>query len=98
MYSDQPTMPSSVVTFRNELTRHPASQCRSSIAVIFIRRPLANLTAVPAKAGTHLSAAGTADGWTPAFAGDARLLAAAEKEVSRARCRLAAPHPAHTPL
>jgi hypothetical protein len=37
MYSDQPTIPSSVVTFRKELTRHPASQCRSSILTIFIR-------------------------------------------------------------
>src|SRR5580765_6967543 len=36
MYSDQPTMPSSVVTLRNELTRQPASQCRSSILVIFM--------------------------------------------------------------
>src|ERR1700720_2093905 len=39
MYSDQPTMPSSVVTFRKELTRQPASQCRSSILVIFIVNP-----------------------------------------------------------
>src|SRR6266542_3691249 len=38
MYSDQPTMPSSVVILRNELARHPASQCRSSILVIFIAR------------------------------------------------------------
>src|SRR5712671_2239771 len=36
IYSDQPTMPSSVVIFRKELTRQPASQCRSSILVIFI--------------------------------------------------------------
>src|SRR5215208_1580929 len=36
MYSDQPTMPSSVVILRNELARHPASQCRSSILTIFI--------------------------------------------------------------
>ena len=36
MNSDQPTMPSSVVILRNELTRQPASQCRSSILVIFI--------------------------------------------------------------
>src|SRR5205085_6939283 len=35
MYSDQPTRPSSVVIFRKELTRQPASQCRSSIFVIF---------------------------------------------------------------
>src|SRR5690349_24887526 len=35
MYSDQPLMPSSVVIFRKELTRQPASQCRSSILVIF---------------------------------------------------------------
>src|SRR6476469_329528 len=35
MYSDQPVMPSSVVIFRKELTRQPASQCRSSIFVIF---------------------------------------------------------------
>src|SRR5207248_9941024 len=35
MYSDQPAMPSSVVIFRKELTRQPASQCRSSILVIF---------------------------------------------------------------
>src|SRR6478736_2058948 len=35
MYSDQPVMPSSVVIFRKELTRQPASQCRSSILVIF---------------------------------------------------------------
>src|SRR5947207_11984042 len=35
MYSDQPTMPSSVVIFRKELTRQPASQCRSSILTIF---------------------------------------------------------------
>src|SRR5580704_6586254 len=35
MYSDQPVMPSSVVTFRKELTRQPASQCRSSILTIF---------------------------------------------------------------
>src|SRR6267154_4684614 len=35
MYSDQPKMPSSVVIFRKELTRQPASQCRSSILVIF---------------------------------------------------------------
>src|SRR4051794_31242420 len=36
MNSDQPTMPSSVVTFRKELTRQPASQCRVSMLVIFI--------------------------------------------------------------
>src|SRR5579862_6791640 len=36
MYSDQPTRPSSVVILRNELTRQPASQCRSSILTIFI--------------------------------------------------------------
>src|SRR5438309_3926136 len=36
MYSDQPTIPSSVVILRNELTRQPASQCRSSILTIFI--------------------------------------------------------------
>src|SRR5690348_13608697 len=36
MYSDQPTMPSSVVTLRNELTRQPTSQCKSSILTIFI--------------------------------------------------------------
>src|SRR6516165_1108932 len=36
MYSDQPTMPSSVVILRNELTRQPASQCRSSTLTIFI--------------------------------------------------------------
>src|SRR5258708_15415987 len=36
MYSDQPMMPSSVVISRKELTRQPASQCRSSILVIFI--------------------------------------------------------------
>src|SRR5437868_12285280 len=35
MYSDQPVMPSSVVIFRKELTRQPASQCKSSILVIF---------------------------------------------------------------
>src|SRR4030081_2461877 len=35
MYSDQPVMPSSVVIFRKELVRQPASQCRSSILVIF---------------------------------------------------------------
>src|SRR5258708_5738891 len=36
MNSDQPTMPSSVVIFRNELTRQPASQCNVSSLVIFI--------------------------------------------------------------
>src|SRR6185437_7492646 len=36
VYSDQPTRPSSVVTFRNENVRHPASQCRSSIRAILI--------------------------------------------------------------
>src|ERR1700745_3573662 len=36
MYSAQPTMPSSVVILRKELTRQPASQCRSSILTIFI--------------------------------------------------------------
>src|SRR6266446_4952324 len=36
MYSDQPTIPSSVVILRNELARHPASQCRSSTLTIFI--------------------------------------------------------------
>src|SRR5215472_12328211 len=36
MYSDQPTIPSSVVILRNELTRQPASQCRSSTLTIFI--------------------------------------------------------------
>src|SRR5215213_1306766 len=36
IYSDQPTIPSSVVSLRNELTRHPASQCRSSILTIFM--------------------------------------------------------------
>src|SRR4051794_3346694 len=40
MYSDQPTMPSSVVILRKELTRHPASQWRSSILTIFISCPL----------------------------------------------------------
>ena len=29
VYSDQPTSPSSVVTFRNEKVRQPASQCRT---------------------------------------------------------------------
>src|SRR5437764_8899799 len=38
MYSDQPVMPSSVVIFRKELTRQPASQCKSSILVIFTGR------------------------------------------------------------
>src|SRR5712691_2601783 len=42
MYSDQPTIPSSVVTLRNELTRHPASQCRSSTLTIFIAVLLLN--------------------------------------------------------
>src|SRR5436853_6417690 len=37
MYSDQPTIPSSVVILRNELTRQPASQCRSSTLTIFMR-------------------------------------------------------------
>src|SRR6185312_2432195 len=36
VYSDQPTIPSSVVTFRNEKVRQPASQCRSSIRAIFM--------------------------------------------------------------
>src|SRR5262249_41788384 len=35
MNSDQPVMPSSVETLRNELTRQPASQCSVSILVIF---------------------------------------------------------------
>src|SRR5579872_378599 len=35
MNSDQPVMPSSVETFRNELTRQPASQCSVSSLVIF---------------------------------------------------------------
>src|SRR5438132_14181213 len=39
MYSAQPTMPSSVVILRNEFTRQPASQCRSSTLTIFIDRP-----------------------------------------------------------
>jgi hypothetical protein len=39
MYSDQPVMPSSVVILRNELTRQPASQCRSSTLTIFIGCP-----------------------------------------------------------
>src|SRR5262249_25198148 len=42
MYSDQPTMPSSVVILRNELTRQPASQCRSSTLTIFIGTLLDN--------------------------------------------------------
>ena len=41
VYSDQPTRPSSVVTFRNENVRQPASQCRSSILAIFIGCSLA---------------------------------------------------------
>src|SRR5918911_436756 len=40
MYSDQPVMPSSVVIFKKELPRQPASQCRSSILVIFTRLSL----------------------------------------------------------
>src|SRR5215472_8457903 len=40
MYSDQPTIPSSVVILRNELTRQPASQCRSSTSTIFTRLSL----------------------------------------------------------
>src|SRR3954470_22406195 len=32
-------MPSSVLTLRNELTRQPASQCRSSTLTIFIGLP-----------------------------------------------------------
>src|ERR1700722_1268665 len=36
MNSDQPVIPSSVDTLRNEFTRQPASQCRVSILVIFI--------------------------------------------------------------
>src|SRR5215470_3898419 len=36
IYSDQPTIPSSVVTLRKELTRQPASQWRSSTFTIFI--------------------------------------------------------------
>src|SRR5215472_1008009 len=40
MYSDQPTIPSSVVILRNELTRQPASQCRSSTLTIFTRLSL----------------------------------------------------------
>src|SRR6266571_3262736 len=76
MYSDQPTMPSSVVTLRKELTRQPASQCRSSILTIFIagsrpREKPDNQTAVPAKAGTHLPTSRAADQWIPAFAGTA---------------------------
>jgi hypothetical protein len=42
IYSDQPTMPSSVVSLRNELTRQPASQCRSSTLTIFIGTLLDN--------------------------------------------------------
>src|SRR6202022_2154609 len=42
MYSDQPTIPSSVVTLRNELTRQPASQCRSSTLTIFMGNLLDN--------------------------------------------------------
>src|SRR5215831_9048495 len=42
MYSDQPTIPSSVVILRNELTRQPASQCRSSTLTIFICHLLDN--------------------------------------------------------
>src|SRR5258707_8669053 len=40
VYSDQPVTPSSVVTFRNENVRQPASQCRSSTFTIFMGLPL----------------------------------------------------------
>src|SRR6516225_270519 len=46
MYSDQPTMPSSVVTLRNEFVRQPASQCRSSTLTIFIGILLENAVQV----------------------------------------------------
>src|SRR3989442_12482926 len=74
MYSDQPTMPSSVVIFTKELTRQPASQCRSSILTIFIVIPhlggkALTKSGVPAEAGTHRSASETAEKWVPAFAG-----------------------------
>src|ERR1700721_1220971 len=38
VYSDQPTSPSSVVIFRNENVRQPASQCRLSTWAILIGR------------------------------------------------------------
>src|SRR5882757_7491991 len=38
VYSDQPASPSSVVIFRNENVRQPASQCRLSTVAIFIGR------------------------------------------------------------
>src|SRR5579871_5222348 len=38
MNSDQPVMPASVDTLRNEVVRQPASQCRVSNPVIFILR------------------------------------------------------------
>src|ERR1051326_8317005 len=54
MYSDQPLMPSSVVIFRKELTRQPASQCRSSILVIFTEcsRAAGGHHAPPPRAGS----------------------------------------------
>src|SRR3954454_18733681 len=39
VYSDQPTRPSSVVIFRKEKLRQPASACRSSILAIFMAVP-----------------------------------------------------------
>src|SRR6186713_470321 len=37
LYSDQPTNPSSVVSFRNEKSRHPASAFKVSTLAIFIQ-------------------------------------------------------------
>ncbi len=42
---------------------------------------------VPAKAGTHLSTARTADGWVPAFAGTPVLMGAAIEQLRPARQR-----------
>ena len=36
LYSDQPTMPSSVTSLRNEKVRHPASHLKTSYPLTFI--------------------------------------------------------------
>src|SRR5438105_7436484 len=65
MYSDQPTMPSSVVILRKELTRQPASQCRSSILVIF--------TELSRSAGGHHAPLRRAGSTPPPFQPSVRL-------------------------
>src|SRR5579871_5835294 len=61
LYSDQPTMPLSVVTFRKENIRQPASARRVSTAVIFMFPPRSRTRGSDPNTGSATRQAGEED-------------------------------------